>query len=63
MTAFTKVSQDQLDYGFLLLVHLVCADQQIHSEELKYLQELSERANISQCTKDEMEKILAQDDL
>ena len=55
-------SQNLIDYGFLLLVHLVCADQQIHSEELKYLQELGHHAKISQLTKDEMEKILAKDD-
>jgi small GTP-binding protein len=52
----------QLNYGFLLLVHLICADKQIHSEELKYLQELGDRANISQQTKDEIDKIFAQDD-
>jgi predicted GTPase/uncharacterized tellurite resistance protein B-like protein len=52
----------QLNYGFLLLVHLICADKQIHSEELKYLQELGDLANISQQTKDEMDKIFAQDD-
>ncbi|GAB4530649.1 MAG: hypothetical protein Tsb0014_13530 [Pleurocapsa sp.] len=45
----------------MLLVHLVCADKQIHSEEIKYLNELGDRANISQQTKDEMNKILAQD--
>ena len=36
-------------------------DQQIHSKELEYLEELGDRANISSQTKDEMEKILAQD--
>ncbi|HEY9771098.1 MAG TPA: GTPase [Coleofasciculaceae cyanobacterium] len=51
---------EQLDYGFLLLTHLICADKQIHSEEIKYLNELSDRAN-SQQTKDEMDKIFAQD--
>ena len=45
----------------MLLTHIVCADQQIHSEESKYLRELGDRANISQHTKDEMEKIFAQD--
>ena len=58
----STVASEQLDYGFLLLTHLVCADQQIHSEESKYLKELGERANISEQTKDEMEKIFAQDD-
>ena len=62
MSYSSTVVQKQLDYGFLLLAHIVCADQQIHSEESKYLRELGDRANISQQTKDEMEKILAQDD-
>ncbi len=44
----------------MLVTHIVCADQQIHSEESKYLKELGDRTNISQHTKDEMEKILAQ---
>ncbi len=61
MSYSSTVGSKQLDLGFLLLVHLVCADQQIHSEEIKYLNELSDRANISQQTKDEMDKILAQD--
>ena len=57
----SPVASEQLDYGFLLLTHIVCADRQIHSEESKYLRELGKCANISQKTKDEMEKILAQD--
>ena len=61
MSYSSTVGSKQLDLGFLLLVHLVCADQQIHSEEIKYLNELSDRANISQQTKDEMDKILTQD--
>lgn len=48
-------------YGFLLIVHLICADQQIHSQEIKYLNTLSDRPNVSQQTKDEMNKILTQD--
>ena len=59
MSYSSTVASEQLDYGFLLLTHIVCADQQIHSEESKYLKELGDRANISQFTKDEMEKILA----
>ena len=62
MSYSSKVAQKQLDYGFLLLTHLVCADRQIHSEESKYLKELGDRTNISQQTKDEIEKILIQDD-
>ena len=61
MTYTSQIASEQLDYGFLLLVHLICADKQIHSEEIKYLNELSDRANISQQTRDEMDKILAQD--
>ena len=57
----STVAQKQLDYGFLLLTHIVCVDRQIHSEESKYLKELADRANISQSTKDEMKKILARD--
>lgn len=55
-------ASEQLDYGFLLLIHIVCADQQIHSEESKYLIELGDLTNISQQTKDEMEKILNRDE-
>ena len=51
-----------IDYRFLLLVHTVCADRQIHSEESKALRELSRQAKIGQSTIAEMEKILAQDD-
>lgn len=51
-----------IDYRFLLLTHLMCADQQIHSEETKALRELSSLAIIGQNTLVEMEKILAQDD-
>ena len=61
MAYSSTVASEQLDYGFLLVTHIVCADQQIHSEESKYLKELGDRANISQRTKDEMEKIFAQD--
>lgn len=58
MSYSSTVASEQLDYGFLLLTHIVCADQQIHSEELKFLRELGDRASISQRTKDEIEKIL-----
>ncbi|MGL5074512.1 MAG: TerB family tellurite resistance protein, partial [Waterburya sp.] len=62
MSYSSEITNEQLDYGFLLLTHLICADKQIHSEEFKYLRELEKRANISQQTKDEMNKILAQED-
>lgn len=55
MSYSSKVVSGQLDYGFLLLTHIVCADGQIHSEELKYLRELGDRVNISQSTKDKRE--------
>ena len=61
MSINSTAALKQPNYGFLLLVHLICADKQIHSEEMKYLNELGNRANISPQTKEEMEKILAQD--
>ncbi|MGL4883608.1 MAG: hypothetical protein ACRC8K_21495 [Waterburya sp.] len=48
MSYSSEITNEQLDYGFLLLTHLICADKQIHSEEFKYLRELEKRANISQ---------------
>ncbi len=51
----------QLDYCFLLLVHMVCADFQIHSEEMKALNELANQGN-REHNITEMEKILAQDE-
>ena len=59
MTYATKVDQEKLDYGFLVLTHIACADQQINSEKLKYLEELGNQRNISERTKDEMKRILA----
>jgi tRNA U34 5-carboxymethylaminomethyl modifying GTPase MnmE/TrmE/uncharacterized tellurite resistance protein B-like protein len=41
---------------------MVCADQQIHSEESKALRELADQVRIGQGTLDEVEKILAQDE-
>ena len=51
MSYSSTVAQKQLDYGFLLLTHIVCADGQIHSEESKYLRELGDRANINPIKK------------
>lgn len=51
----------QLDYCFLLLTHIVCADQQIHNQEAKALRELAAQAHVNQATLLEMEKILGQD--
>ncbi|NEP00187.1 MAG: GTPase [Symploca sp. SIO2E9] len=56
------VASEQLDYPFLLLTHIVCADQQIHSEESKALRELAKQARIGRNTLEEMEKILVQDE-
>ena len=57
----SRTTQD-LDYPFLLVTHMVCADQQIHSEESKALRELATQIGASQRTLAEMEKILAQEE-
>lgn len=62
MTSSTPTASQQINYPFLLLTYIVCADRQIHSQESKYLRELAEIARVGQQTQDEMEKILAQDD-
>ncbi|MBD2033753.1 50S ribosome-binding GTPase [Leptolyngbya sp. FACHB-321] len=51
-----------LNYPFLLLTYMVCADQQIHSEEAKGLHGLARQTRMSSCTLEEMEKILSQHD-
>lgn len=56
------IADEQLDYQFLLLAHMVCADQQIHSEEVKALHELATQARIGENTLAEMDKILAQEE-
>ncbi len=58
----TTIASEQLNYPFLLLTHMVCADQQIHSEESKALHELASQSRMGQRTIEEMEKILAQDE-
>lgn len=62
MSNFISTANEQINYPFLLLTHIVCADQQIHSEESKFLHELADTAKVGEQTRDEMEKILAQDD-
>ncbi|HAJ62011.1 MAG TPA: GTPase [Cyanobacteria bacterium UBA8543] len=62
MSDSTIIASEQLDYPFLLVTQMVCADQQIHSEESKALRELANQVKIGQRTLDEMEKILAQDE-
>lgn len=54
--------KESLDYGFLLLAHIICADQQIHSHESRALRDLAKQAHIHELTLQEIEKILGQDD-
>lgn len=56
------VAAEELNYGFLLLTHMVCADQQIHSEEVKALQDLAKHTKMGERTIEEMEKILSQEE-
>lgn len=60
----TASSSDRatLDYSFLLLTHMICADQQIHNQEARSLRELAHQAHLNEATLQEMEKILGQDD-
>jgi uncharacterized tellurite resistance protein B-like protein/GTP-binding protein EngB required for normal cell division len=51
-----------LDYGFLLLTHVICADQQIHNQESRALRDLANQASIDEATLHEIEKILGQDE-
>jgi uncharacterized tellurite resistance protein B-like protein len=60
MSSFTVADDSLRGEQFLLLTHLICADQQIHSAELKALHHL--RTEVGQQTIQEMEKILAQDE-
>ena len=53
---------EALDYGFLLLAHVICADQQIHSQESRALRDLANQTDINELTLQEMDKILGQDD-
>lgn len=62
MSDSTTIAREQLDYPFLLVTHMVCADQQIHSEESKALHGLASQTSIGQRTIEEMEKILTQDE-
>ena len=51
-----------LDYGFLLLTHVICADQQIHSQESRALRDLANQASVNEATLQEVEKIFGQDE-
>ncbi|TVQ17311.1 MAG: GTPase [Leptolyngbya sp. DLM2.Bin15] len=52
---------ENLNYSFLLLVHIICADQQIHSQESRALRDLAQQTHVNELTLQEMEKILGQD--
>jgi uncharacterized tellurite resistance protein B-like protein/GTP-binding protein EngB required for normal cell division len=62
MSDLSSRTTEHLDYPFLLVTHMVCADRQIHSEESKALRELATQIGASQRTLAEMEKILAQEE-
>ncbi len=62
MTQAITKADEIIDYSFLLLPHIVCADRQIHSQEAKALHELAQQSNMGKRTIEEMEKILAQDE-
>ncbi|NET27307.1 TerB family tellurite resistance protein [Okeania sp. SIO1I7] len=53
---------ESLNYSFLLLVHMVCADRQIHSKELKYLAVLEQQWEIKQDTVEEKDKIITKNE-
>jgi GTP-binding protein EngB required for normal cell division/uncharacterized tellurite resistance protein B-like protein len=62
----TKQDSRQLDYELLLLAHMICADEQIYSEELEFLYAKGEQKQLEQFllknTFDEVNKILSQDE-
>jgi uncharacterized tellurite resistance protein B-like protein/GTP-binding protein EngB required for normal cell division len=53
---------EALDYCFLLLTHIICADQQIHSREVQALWDLAAQAKVNPLTLQAAEQILAQDE-
>ncbi len=61
MSDSIPTANQPLDYSLLLVTHMVCADRQIHSEELKALHQLVRKAKAEQLTNEEIEKILTQD--
>lgn len=62
MTQEITKADEIIDYSFLLLSHIVCADRQIHNKEAQALHELAQQSSMGKRTIEEMEKILAQDD-
>jgi uncharacterized tellurite resistance protein B-like protein/GTP-binding protein EngB required for normal cell division len=51
-----------MHHDLLLIAHVICADRQIHSEEVKYLNALSEKNEADATTLELVEKIFAQDE-
>jgi uncharacterized tellurite resistance protein B-like protein len=49
-----------MNYSLLLLAHIICADQQIHSEEVRYLDELIKNNGADTATTEAIESILSQ---
>jgi GTP-binding protein EngB required for normal cell division/DNA-directed RNA polymerase subunit F len=60
MANILNTNTRNLDYEFLLFVHLVCADRQIHSKEIVFLNELANIMNVNTETIEEKEKIFGQ---
>ncbi len=53
---------DNLNYPYLLAVHTICVDGQLHQNELQFLQSLAKTAAIDPATETAAELILAQAD-
>jgi uncharacterized tellurite resistance protein B-like protein/GTP-binding protein EngB required for normal cell division len=51
-----------MNYDLLLIAHVICADRQIHSEEVRYLNTISEKNGADATTLELVEKIFAQDE-
>lgn len=57
-----KYDIEELDLVFLLVVHLVCADEQIHIEETRRLEAFSKERGVNENTLIEADRILNQED-
>jgi uncharacterized tellurite resistance protein B-like protein len=51
-----------MHHDLLLIAHVICADRQIHSEEVRYLNALAEKNGTDSPTLELIEKIFAQDE-
>lgn len=49
-----------MNYSLLLLAHIICADQQLHSEEVRYLDELIKKYGADTTTSEVLENIFSQ---